>query len=169
MLFLKYNINLTIFDKFKNFIIIIDFDNGGGGTTFFLNTIISKYKSYQTFVIIRCTNNKLTININEEYKFENTFLIEEVISFLNKNSKKIIKIFVNHIHNHNSILINSIFNIDIEVITITHDYIHLLKFSQPYFDKINLLRKDPTMCADIDINKYNTLITQNEVNKVIFD
>lgn len=168
-LFLKYNTNLTIFDKLKKFILIIDFENGGGGTTFFLNTIISKYKYYQTFVIIRCINNKLIININEEYKITGDFIIEDVITFLENNKTKIIKIFVNHVHNHDNEFINSIFNFDTEVITITHDYVHLLKSPQPYFDKISLLRKDPLMCSDIDINKYNTLITQNEVNKVIFN
>ena len=168
-LFLKYNVNLTIFDKIKKFIVIIDFENGGGGTTFFLNTIISKYKTYQTFVVIRCINNKLIININEEYKIENTFIVEEIIEFLEKNKTKIIKIFVNHTHNHEVALINNIFNIDKEVITITHDYIHLLQTPQPYFHKIELLRKDPSMCANIDINKYNTLITQNEINKITFE
>jgi hypothetical protein len=37
----------------QDFILVLDFNNGGGGTTFFINTIVSKYKYNQTFVIAR--------------------------------------------------------------------------------------------------------------------
>ena len=51
--FLEYKLNINFLDNLKNFILIIDFNNGGGGTSFFINAIISKYKNYQTFVIAR--------------------------------------------------------------------------------------------------------------------
>jgi hypothetical protein len=42
--FLKYSVDEEVLNKLKSFVLVIDFYNGGGGTTFFLNTIISKYK-----------------------------------------------------------------------------------------------------------------------------
>ena len=50
--------------SFKNsFILIIDFPNIGGGTSFFLKTILARYKGNFTFLIVRSYNGLL--------KFEN--------------------------------------------------------------------------------------------------
>jgi len=40
----QYSVNENILNNLNSFFLIIDFENGGGGTTFFLNTIVSKYK-----------------------------------------------------------------------------------------------------------------------------
>ena len=45
---LKYKIDNNILDILEEFILVLDFQNGGGGTTFFINTIVSKYKFART-------------------------------------------------------------------------------------------------------------------------
>ena len=164
--FLKFSLNENAIHKLNEFILVIDFDNGGGGTTFFLNTIISKYKYYQTFVILRYINDFIQININEEYKIINSYSVDEIIDFLDKYTSKISKIFVNHLFKHTSIFINKIFNLNKEVIGITHDYYNLIKNPQPFYHEIqNLIKKEK---HEININQYSHIITQNVQNLYIF-
>jgi hypothetical protein len=87
--FLKNTIDETILNKLGEFILIVDFNNGGGGTTFFLNTIVSKYKKYQTFIIIRSINGFIHININEEYKMYSNYNVFQCIYFIETYKSKI--------------------------------------------------------------------------------
>jgi len=165
--FLKYKLNITDIDLFKKFILIVDFNNIGGGTTFFLNTIVSKYKSHQTFLIIRKTSRGITLNINEEYKIENVFSYENCIDFLKMNRDKIIKIFVNHNLKYDCVFIDFLFELSKEVISITHDYSNLFKNPQPLFEELHNPTKENMY--EIDINKFTTLLTQNNINKLVFN
>lgn len=165
----KYNkcyLDNNILDDITNFILIIDFNNGGGGTTFFLNSIISKYKYYQTFVIVRNINNELTININEEYFLNKKYNLDESLFFIDNYQKKITKVFINHIMNHNILFINKLFTINKQIIGISHDYFNLFNNPQPYYHEIHELLK--TQNPLIDISKYDTLITQHVINTNIF-
>jgi hypothetical protein len=164
--FLKFNVSEDIVDKIHNFVLIIDFFNGGGGTTFFLNTIVSKYKNYQTFVIVRNINGNIHININEEYNISKKYNLSESIYFLEKYANKIEKIFVNHLLGHDNLFIQKVFNLNKEVIGITHDYYNLTKIYQPFYHEIDNFNKiNPPL---ININNYNHIITQNIENLYIF-
>jgi len=157
----KYNINSLY--NLNSFILIIDFQNLGGGTTFFLNSVISKYKTNKYFVIARNIDNKLVLNINEEYELSTTYNLNESIQLLHAIKHKIIKIFVNHTMGHTELFLNEIFKLGKHVTTITHDYSLLYTNPQPYYCNIHNLQR----CA-IDINLYDRVITQNIVNLHIY-
>ena len=147
---------------FNNFFIIIDFPNLGGGTEFFINSIISKYKTKQNFIIFRNINGIIQINLNNEYIIKE-YSEKKAISFLKKIKNKINKIFINHIIGHSQNFLNFIMNIDKEIITISHDYYIIHDIAQPYYNQINL-----DYSPKINLNKINKLIIQNEENLNIF-
>lgn len=163
--FLKHKIDIGILNTITNFILIIDFNNGGGGTTFFLNTIISKYKNVNTFLILRFDGTKYSLNINEEYLLnEEYYNFIEILKVLKIYKYKITKIFVNHFLSFDSNFIKQILEFDVLKISITHDYYNILKNPQPTFKTI----KNDKLNIDIDINKFDILITQNEMNLNFF-
>jgi hypothetical protein len=88
--YLKYNIDVNILDSLLHFVLVVDFNNGGGGTTVFLNRIVSKYKNFCTFLIVRVDGLKYYLNINEEYLNEEEYLLDnqilmEYIDIVKKN------------------------------------------------------------------------------------
>ena len=165
--FLKYKITEDTISILQKFILVVDFFNGGGGTTYFLNQIVSKYKYHQTFVIIRSFNlNEIKININEEYDIVNTYNINTFTNFLNKYKYNITKIFVNHTYLYTDELLKIIFGLKkykIQIIGITHDYSIFFKKTQPYYYEIfnskNKLSQNVISC-----NNYDLLITQNKIH-----
>jgi hypothetical protein len=159
--YLKYKVHNDILNKINEFILVLDFPNGGGGTTFFLNTLISKYKYKQTFVIARCYDDIIKLNINEEYDLIQTYNVNESIAFLDKYNNIISKIFINHLLSHSSLFINKINSLNIEKIVITHDYHNICKKTQPYYHEIENNYIEPLINPDI-------IITQNEVNIYTF-
>jgi hypothetical protein len=164
--FLQYKIDNQILNSLKNFILIVDFQNGGGGTTFFLNTIVSKYKYNQTFLIARNFYGLLHLNINEEYELNDKYNNDDSLLLLDKYKDKISKIFINHRLGHSDNFINKLFDLNKEVITITHDYSILTKICQPYYHKIKkCIAESP---SDFDPKKYSMIISQNETNINVF-
>ena len=161
----KCEVDENILNNLHSFVLVIDFNNGGGGTTIFLNKIVSKYKKYQTFVIVRNIHDEIHININEEYFINKKYNIDESLHFIDKYSLKILFVFVNHLLFHNVQFIDKVFNINKRVIGITHDYYNLFDNFQPYYHEIDELLKKEHL---IDINKYSTLLTQHEINVDIF-
>jgi hypothetical protein len=159
--YLNYPINNNLLDILQDFILVLDFNNGGGGTTFFINTIVSKYKYNQTFVIARQMDNLLHLNINEDYDLTHKYKEEESIFFLKKYKHKISKIFVNHIDKHTNIFIENINKLGKEIITITHDYSNICSISQPFFHEIEEHYIKPKIKSDI-------IITQNKINVLPF-
>ena len=107
----QYDVNNDILDTLDTFILVIDFNNGGGGTTIFLNMIVSKFKKHQTFVIARNCNGELHININEEYILDKKYNTEESLQFIEKYKAKISQVFVNHLLSHDKTFINKLFTI----------------------------------------------------------
>ena len=164
----NYNIynNLKRIDTINHinkFILIIDFPNLGGGTTTFLNNIVEKYKHNNTLIIARNNNNNVHFVINNEYLVNKLYNENESIHFLKENKNKIIKIFVNHTIGHSITFLNNILSLNKEVTTITHDYQLLFnKFNTIYNDMDNYIKKNDRF--SIDINKYDTIITQNIKN-----
>lgn len=165
--FLQYNVDNNVLDNLNNFILIIDFANGGGGTSFFLNTIVSKYKNFQTFVIARNYNGLLHLNVNEEYELSQKYDDNESLVFLDSYYQKISKIFINHTSGHSDEFLNELFKLNKEVITITHDYSSLTSTCQPFYHTIkkNIIANPST----VNCEKYNTIISQNKMNLNTFN
>ncbi len=154
-------ISLEEIKSLNSYIFVIDFPNGGGGTTIFLNMIISKYKKNNTFVIARNINNNFYLYLNDEFIINKSLNLNESIEFLHNNSKNFQKIFINHIIDHNETFLNKIFELNCEKIFITHDYFSICKNPQPFADDI--IENNNKY-----LNKFNKIITQNECNLNIF-
>jgi hypothetical protein len=161
----KPQYNIEIINKLNNFILIVDFPNYGGGTTFFLNTIVSRYKNNNNFLIIRKINDAYTFNINEEYELKQQMNLTEAINFLKTYKNSIIKIFVNHTLNIDYEFLNTLFILKKEVTAITHDYFLIIEKYDPTYKEImyESLKKNI-----ININKYDKIITQNIINLKYF-
>ena len=157
------------FDVINKFILIIDFSNLGGGTNFFIETIITKYKTHQTFLIARNFNNQIYFTVNDEYELENSYNNNDAFIFLSNNKNKIEKIFVNHILNHSIEFLNNLFNLNVEVTTITHDLMLLFNQPQIFFNEIDNYVNDKTLSREININKFDKIITQNKANLFIYN
>ena len=155
-------INNNELDILKNYILVVDFPNIGGGTTHFLNTIISKYKFYNTFVIARNFDNMIVLTINDDYELNNRLTQKEAVLFLENQKNKIDKIFVNHTLSQNKIFLDKIYELEKEKIFITHDYYSINTNPQPL---INFFYKE----QNSNLNKYNKIITQNKNNLYIFN
>ena len=123
--------------QLPDFILIVDFDNRGGGTTTFLNCIVSRYKYSQTFLIVRRVKERIVFNVNEEFKIKlDSSSIEQAMHFLRNVEKKIIKIFVNHTIGHTHDFISFLFKLNKHMTTITHDYYCLFTLPQPFYHEI---------------------------------
>jgi hypothetical protein len=111
--FLKYKINFDIIKTLHSFILVIDFNNGGGGTTIFLNKIISKYKKYNTFLILRFDGKKYTLNLNEEYEID-IFIdeLKNLIKLIDSIKDRCTKIFINHLLGYSKDFIDYIFGLN---------------------------------------------------------
>jgi hypothetical protein len=151
-----------------NFILTVDFYNGGGGTTTFINSIISKYKYYNNFVIIRNINKVIYVTLNDDYLID-FFKSEEILfKFLFENQKKIKKIFVNHFLGFSYDIFHHLTYIkiqnNIKMYTVTHDYSFIFNSSQLSYNDISKAEIN----KNIDINIFDEIITQNSCNINIF-
>lgn len=155
--------NIDFINFIDNFILIVDFPNLGGGTGFFINTIVSNYKKNVKFVIVRNINENVKFNINDEYELDYNFSEIKASQFINSIKDRIIKIFVNHTLYFSTDFILNLFTLNKEVVTITHDYNTLYKKYNPYYKEILLQKR-----SLIDINLYDFIITQNVNNLKIF-
>jgi len=154
---------INTIDKINNFVLIIDFPYYGGGTTIFLNNIISKYKVNQTFLIIRNINNRIHFYINDQYRLNTIFTDIQALEFLNKNKDKIIKIFINSIMGHSKLFLDNVIIINDDTTAITHDY--SLIYSNPHLEN----GIDNTQySSNLNINSIKTIITQNSNNLHIY-
>jgi len=146
-------------EKYDSFILIIDGYNLKGGTSFFMNTILSIYKNKNNFLIVSNNNDTIEFHTNDSKKCVLKLNIDDSIVFLKKNSHKISKIFINHIYMHNSVFLNELFNLNKIVTIITHDYSGLINNNHPQYEEINKINVlDPEI---FDINKCNMIISQN--------
>jgi len=148
----------------KSCILIVDYPACfGGGTRFFINTIISKYKYYQTFLIVRNHDSVIEFSVNDEYVLDQKYTENSAIQFIEDNIDKIDKIFVNHIIGHSDPFIHKLFDFKKEVTTVTHDYSLLCNKSQPYvFEIASDLREDQL------ISKFDKVILQDTANLSIY-
>ena len=153
------------FSHLKNVILIVDFHNGGGGTTFFINTIVSHYKKDIHFLIVRNIEGKVEWTLNEDIRLIERHNEEESITFLKSIQKKIKNIFVNHLLFHTPAFVESLFELGKHITLITHDYSSLFEKYDPYYEEILMHKWKP---STIDINRYDLVITQSDTNKNLF-
>ena len=161
----KQKINIDMLEKF---ILLIDFSNLGGGTSVFVESIISKYKKYQTFLIARNFNNNIYFTVNDEYELEKSYNNQDAYNLLLFLRGKIEKIFINHTINHSTDFLNNLFNLNINISTITHDFSCIFNEYQICFNDMNNYLNNETKRSCIDINKYDKIITQNKANMYIY-
>jgi len=151
-------------DNFDSLILIIDFPNYGGGTTEFINRIVSYYKSEQTFLVARNFNNAVYFYIDDNIIVKKSYNNIESIEFLKNNQSKFTKIFINSIIGHSEDFVNELFNLNVKVDTITHDY--SLLYSKPLLYYHELMSTKPD--SYFPINKCNIIITQNIKNTCVY-
>ena len=163
----QYSVNEHIMNNLNSFFLIIDFENGGGGTTFFINTIISKYKYNQSFVTIRNYNGVHQININEDYIINKNYNNQDICIFLDNFKHKFNKCFINHTKGHNTLFLNKLTSLNKYVITITHDYSLISTNPQPYYHELYELVNNNNNNMPL-LKHINLLITQHKTNIDIF-
>ena len=163
--FLK-NIEKINIELINECILVVDFFNGGGTTTF-INLIISKYKYYNNFLVIRKIENNLYLTLNDDYfvkQFENE---SEFFQYIKQtNSINITKIFVNHLLDYSYDFLTNMYNYkcmkNIKLITITHDYYIFFNKLQPSYDEIK--ENNIKINEKINLNYFDEIITQDECN-----
>jgi hypothetical protein len=150
---------------YNNLILIIDFPILGGGTTIFLDTIVSKYKTSQSFLICRKFNGNIYFCVNDEFIIGDGVDENQAIQILQAWIFKISKIFINSIVGHSKYFLDFITKMNKPITAITHD--HSLIHTDPQMYYHNIYYEDfPDSC--FDINKLTCLVTQNEKNLSIF-
>jgi hypothetical protein len=162
-----YNVHFTN-DKIKSppssFMLIIDFPNYGGGTMFFLNTVLMQYKHKRNFVIARNFNGNVYFYINDDVMVNDAYDKNESVKFINYYKNNITNVFVNSTIGHDVGFLNAVFEMGKEITGITHDY--SLLFDRPQFIYNDMEKLD--ISSPIDINRFNRIITQNEANLSIY-
>lgn len=151
-------------DNIDNLFLIIDFPNLGGGTTSFINRIISMYKDRQCFLIARNFKGILYFYINDDIIMKTTYTEKDGIEFLNSNKHKFTKIFINSIIGHSENFINSLFLLELPIDTITHDYSLIYNSPQDYYHCMMSIAPN----SYFPINKCNMVISQNIKNMGIY-
>jgi putative colanic acid biosynthesis glycosyltransferase len=151
--------------KISNCILFVDMPNLGGGTTFFVNSIISRYSPKTTFLVARNFNGKLQLSINNTV-LNKTYNSSESVRMLDEIKSKISFIFVNHIIKHKKSFIQKLFKLGKRVITITHDYLLLFKEALITFDEY--LTGQFSLQPNVNINQFDGVITQNIGNMFIY-
>ena len=150
----------NIYDKlidYNNMVLIIDFPCFGGGCSFFLNTILSRYKNETTFLIVRNFNNKIYFYLNDEIIFE-PYVDEHVaINLLQRLKNKMQKVFFNSIVEHSISFVNSILDLNLDSTILTHDYSLFFKKPQMHYYEIT----DEAVDYKLNIHRFNRVISQH--------
>ena len=149
-------VKISSLDNLDKIFLIVDFPNLGGGTSFFLKAIISKYQNCNNFLIARNFDDKISFNINEKYELEKKYNNDEAVEFLNSIQNKITKVFVNHKNGHKQEFIKSLFNLNKEVSTVTHDFLNFIKNFQINYKEI--MNERIIELSDNNPNLYNKII-----------
>ena len=153
---LNYHLKEEI-EKLDNFLLVIDFPCFGGGCSFFLNSIVSYFKEFTHFLIVRNFRNIIYFYLNDEIIFEPSFNNETAFQFIRKNKDKISKIFFNSIVEHNIEFINDILDLNIDSTILTHDYSLFFRKPQLHYYDIN----ESSVHYKLNIHKFNRVITQH--------
>jgi hypothetical protein len=154
--YLEFESDINILDTLPSYNLIIDMNNTDCKDSFFINSIVSKYKTHSTFLILRFDEEKYYFNINNEYLVNQFFHeTDDVIKIIEDIKEKINKIFVNSFINYNEKFIEYILNLPIYKIGTTSDFFKVYKDSLTFYDYVDLKN------SKIDINKFDELINPN--------
>jgi hypothetical protein len=154
--YLEFESDINVLDVLPSYNLIIDMNNTDCKDSFFINSIVSKYKTHSTFLILRFDQEKYYFNINNEYLINQFFHeTDDVIKIIEDIKDKINKIFVNSFINYNENFIEYILNLPIYKIGTTSDFFKVYKDSLPFYDYVDLKN------SKIDINKFDELINPN--------
>lgn len=156
--YLEFESDISILDILPNYNLIIDTNNMESKDSFFINSIVSKYKTYSTFLILRFDQQKYYFNINDEYLIDQFFYeIDDVIKVIEDIKDKINKIFVNSFICYNEKFIEFILNLPMQKTGTTSDFFKIYKDSLTFYSYIDSKSK-------IDINKFDNIINPNDCN-----
>jgi hypothetical protein len=162
--YLQYDLDLNILDILPSYYLIIDSNNKGDESTFYINTIVSKYKKYNTFIILRFDNEKYYLNINEEYLINLFFYnINDIITVINENNKKINKIIINNLSDYDEKLIHFILTLNNEKVIFTN-ILKSIKTIKPNYSIEKIIENvdmiiNPYDSFDDELNIYKNKIT----------
>ena len=148
----------------NKYILIVDFPCYGGGASFFINSIISKYKSVNQFIIVRCVHNQYYYYLNDEEIIHYPTQKELAIPLIDKLNSYISKIFVNSFLKHDLDFIQKILTLGKELTTITHDLTICFDKPHEYMHNIHLLEP----IHQYRLKSFNTVLTQNEENIYLY-
>uniref|UniRef100_A0A6C0JHV5 Glycosyl transferase family 1 domain-containing protein n=1 Tax=viral metagenome TaxID=1070528 RepID=A0A6C0JHV5_9ZZZZ len=168
LIFLDYKLS-EISNIYEDFIVIFDLpDHFYGGTKFFINSIIEKYKNIQNFLILYATkNNTIKVNINNKYFLNSEYNETSIKNILQKIQNKIKKIFINHTYGFSEDLINFLFNLKKKISIITHDhYLFNNKTQLMYYEINECIYKNKNIKYDFRL--FENIITQNTQNLYLF-
>lgn len=161
----KYTHKIIDHDKIpyiEKVIFILDFPNWGGGTTMFMNFIVSYFKNKINILILR-QYEKLKLFLNDEYEIE--FLSEKkLFDYISSIQNNIVKILFNHTIIHKKITIDFLVNLKKEITTLTHDYYLINKDPCVYLSSISNTYNNP---EKFNINNSDIIVTQNIGNLYI--
>jgi len=143
--------------KYNHFILIIDFPCFGGGTSFFINAIISQYKFNTNFLIVRNFKGKMHWYINDEIMLNSPTNYKYATEFLTTYDYKIQKIFINSIIGHSEEFIDFVLNLNKDLTIITHDYSLFFSKAQMYYHEI----QDSLVEYKLNLHKFDRIITQH--------
>jgi hypothetical protein len=152
--------HLSSLDNLTNFVLVLDFNNHGGGTNFFINSVISKYKMKQTFLILRPFNDTLIqIFVNDDYQ-HNSMSIKDMIHFLRNKEQNIEKIFINHTYYFTYEMLEFVLvQLKKEKVFVTHDFNMVNTLIQPLYHQIQNVQFFNHQFPNI--NSFDTIIIQN--------
>lgn len=154
--YLEFESDINILDILPSYNLIIDMNNMDCKDSFFMNSLVSRYKTHATFLILRFDKEKYYFNINNEYLINQFFHeTDDAIKIIEDRKDKINKIFVNSFISFSEKFIEYILNLPTLKIGTTSDFFKIYKDSKTFYDYIDLNDK-------IDINKFDKLINPND-------
>jgi len=153
--------NVELFlNQYKSLILIVDFPCFGGGCSFFLNSIITKYKNQVDFLVVRSFNEKIHWYMNDEHILNYPTHINNAFQLLNRIQSNIRKIFINSIIGHKKELLDHIMGLGVHISMITHDFRALFDDPHKYYYEL----EDAKPHNILDLNKIDRIYTQNVGN-----
>jgi hypothetical protein len=151
----------------KGFILVVDFPCYGGGCSFFLNSILSKYKKKCNCLVLRTFDDVISWTLNDDYIVHVSRSEKDAVHYLQSMSSKITKVFINSVIGHSSTFLDAICCLEKEITAITHDYSLLFgqqQYSQIYYHKAcDVKISEPKYFSKID-----RIVTQNMQNMDLY-
>ena len=153
--------------------LVIDFFNGGGGTTMFLNYIVSKYKYYNNFLIIRRIEKEIYATLNDDYVLLKANTYKELFQRIDPIC--ITGIFVNHLLGHPHVFQTHLYEYKlrkgVKLTTITHDYHLFYMTTQPTYEQLMMMNSQQPVRQNTatDTDFYDEIITQHSANLPIMN